>query len=336
MKFPIHTIAAALLAIALATSPACADGPVRQTPEQAKAAHAADRAEILAMAGNYKVRFDMQETTPWRADYTPLERKISDGHEVVRVIEDTPNRIVLQHMLVVEHDGKSHVIKHWRQDWDFQPARVLTYAGKGAWIWEEVPERMRAGRWAQTVWQVDDSPRYAGWGQFETQAGIRRWRSNWTWRPLARRDAVRKPVYDRYYSINRHQPAPGGWIHWQDNTKMALVGGEMRPVVQEYVLNTYTRFDGYDVKAADDYWAATKGYWQAVRATWDGVAATKGGIAIQEEAETGTVVSSRLLTLADEVQGGKTTEAAAIAEARALIADRTTAIPATALAQAAR
>ena len=257
--------------------PARADEPVRQS---AAAAFAADRADILAMAGNYKIRFDMQETTAWRPGYTPIERKISGGHEAVRVIEDSPKRIVLQHLLVVEHGGQSHVIKHWRQDWEYEPTRILAYAGPGRWVWEDVPAAMRAGRWSQTVYQVDDSPRYAGWGRWETEAGLRRWRSNATWRPLARRDAVRKPVYDRYYAINRHQPAPAGWVHWQDNVKMGMVDGKLVPIVQETVLNTYTRFDGFDVKAADDYWAKTKSFWAAVRAGWDRVAAAKGGIAV--------------------------------------------------------
>jgi len=310
-------------ALALLPVPALADAPLRQTAAEAQAAKAADRADILAMAGHYKVRFDMQETTPWAVGYTPLDRKISGGNEVVRVIEDTPDHIALQHLLVVEHDGETHVIKHWRQDWDYQPSRVLVYAGQGQWVWEAVPERMRAGRWSQTVYQVDDSPRYAGWGRFETQGGVRRWRSNWTWRPLARRDAVRHPVYDRYYAINRHQPTPTGWVHWQDNMKMGLKDGRLVPIVQESVLNTYERFDGFDGKAADDYWAKTKDYWAAVRAAWSRVADTKGGIAVEEQAETGTVISGRLLTIADDIRSGKITSAAGTAEATALI-DRNT------------
>jgi hypothetical protein len=178
---------------------------------------------------------------------------------------------------------------------------------------------MRHGRWSQTVYQVDDSPRYAGWGEFTTVGGVRRWRSNWTWRPLARRDAVRHPVYDRYLAINRHQNTPDGWIHWQDNMKMGLVGGKLTPIVQESVLNTYARFDGYNVKAADDYWTATKAYWAAVRAEWGKVAAARGGIGIKEEAETGTVVSARLLEMANFIQDGTMKQAAAIAEARRLI-----------------
>lgn len=320
----INRFGALALAIALATSPALAQPAATQRPAaEAQAAFEAARADILAMAGDFKVRFDMQESTPWMTSYTPLERKISGGHESVRVIEDTGNKIVLQHLLVVEHEGKTHVIKHWRQDWEYEPARILAYAGQGTWKWEDVPENLRANRWSQTVWQVDDSPRYAGWGQWETQAGVRRWGSSWTSRPLARRDAVRNPVYDRYYGINRHQPTPTGWIHWQDNTKMGIFDGQLKPVVQEYVLNTYTRFSDYPVDAADKYWAATKGYWASVRAAWDDVAQTSGGIRVQEEADTGTVISARLLEMGTAIAEGAMTETDAIAEARKLIAKAT-------------
>ncbi len=316
----LSVLRGSILALAIISAPALAHPPIAERPAaEEKAAFEADRADILAMAGNFKVRFDMQESTRWDASYTPLERKISGGHEVVRVIEDTGRKIVLQHLLVINDNGKDMVIKHWRQDWEYEPEKLLVYADRHVWRWETVPEKMRRGRWSQTVWQVDDSPRYGGWGQFEEQAGVRRWRSNWTWRPLARRDAVRNPVYDRYMSINRHQTSPDGWIHWQDNTKMASRGGKLVPIVQEYVLNSYTRFDGYNVKAADDYWAATRGYWKAVRDEWDRVAASKGGIAIEEDAETGTVISARLLEMADDVQDGSMTEKAAIAEALKLI-----------------
>ena len=314
-------LSASLLALAATTAPAHAHPPIEAG--QATASFAQDRADILAMAGNYKVRFDMQETTRWDPAYTPLGPKLSGGHEVVRVIEDTGRKIILQHMLVANDEGKEIVIKHWRQDWEYEPARVLVYADRNTWKWEDVPEKMRTGRWSQTVWQVDDSPRYGGWGQFETQGGLRRWRSNWTWRPLARRDAVRNPVYDRYLSINRHQNTSEGWIHWQDNTKLATKDGKLTPIVQESVLNTYTKFDGYNVKAADDYWAATKDYWAAVRAEWDRVANEKGGIGIGEEAATGTVISARLMQLASDIEAGKTTPDKAIAEARKLIADST-------------
>lgn len=315
----IRTLSFAL-ALAAAT-PALADGPVGQrTAADEQASFQADRADILKMAGEFKVRFDMQESTPWRADYTPIPAKVSGGHEVVRVIEDTGRKISLQHLLVVDAGGTPMVIKHWRQDWTYEPEKLLVYADSGSWTYEAVPERMRKGRWSQTVWQVDDSPRYGGWGQWTTEGGIRRWRSNWTWRPLARRDAIRKPVYNRYLGINRHQPTPTGWIHWQDNTKMGVVEGKLAPIVQEYVLNTYTRDASFNVKAADDYWAATKGYWAAIRAEWDRIGAAKGGIRMTEQADAGTVISGRLLEIANEIRSGKLTEAKAIAAAKALMA----------------
>ncbi len=136
-------------------------------------------------------------------------------------------------------------------------------------------------------------------------------------------DAIRNPVYAHYQAINRHQPMPGGWIHWQDNTKMKSGEGGAVPYVQESVLNSYKKFNGYDVSAANDYWTKTQGYWAAVREAWDEVIAKNGGIAIEEEAQTGTVISARLLTMGTEISDGKLSEADAVKEARSLIAGAT-------------
>lgn len=317
----------AALALSAVPAPALADGPIVQSAEAAKAAFEEDRKTILAMAGDFKVTFDMQESTPWMPGYTPLERKISGGYESIRVIEDTGTRIVLQHLLVTGDEANPYVVKHWRQDWQYQPEAILAFKGGDTWELTPVPEKMRAGRWSQTVYQTDDSPRYAGWGEWETSQGIRRWRSNWTARPLARRDAIRNPVYDHYMGINRHQLTPTGWIHWQDNTKMqtpADGAGEAKPVVQEYVLNTYERFDGYNVAAAEAYWERTKGYWNAVRGKWDAVAAAHGGIRIAQEPSAGTVIASELMSLADQIKDGEETTEAASAKALALIEEGTT------------
>lgn len=322
-----HRMSALLAALLLsATSfayPALADGPVATIAEQVEAKFQADRRLILAMAGNYNVKFDFQETTAWQPDYTPIAAKISGGHEAVRVIEDTGRVIKLQHLLIVQDEGKTFVIKHWRQDWTYEPASVLIYAGAGKWVLEDVPERMRKGRWSQTVWQTDDSPRYGGWGEWSEEGSVPRWRSNWTWRPLARRDAVRKPAYDRYRAINRHSPAPTGWIHWQDNIKMGMRDGNLVPFVQESVLNSYTLSTGFDPKPADNYWAKTSLYWAAVRAEWDKTIAAGGGISVGEVAETGSAAAERLMDMASEINDGKLKPDAAILRARAVIAEVT-------------
>ncbi|MEO9470252.1 DUF6607 family protein [Parasphingorhabdus sp.] len=313
-------LGAALFAMALITSPAMADDRHSQmTATESKASFEQDRADILAMAGDYKVKFDMAETTSWRNDYVPIKAKISGGHESVRVIKDTGKEIVLQHLLVAEHEGKTFVIKHWRQDWVYEPANVLVYTGAGEWTNEAVPQTERKGQWSQTVWQVDDSPRYGAVGEWKTINGVRSWTSNRTARPLARRDAVRNPEYDHYQAINRHQPMPGGWVHWQDNTKMKTVDGKALPYVQESVLNTYKKFNGYSVAAADNYWTKTKDYWQEVRDEWDAVIAKNGGVTVEEEAATGTVISARLLEMGTDISEGKMTKSVAVTEARSLI-----------------
>ena len=327
MKLKVR-LGAALFALALATSPALASGEQQQIASaEMQASFAQDRADILAMAGDYKVRFDMAETTSWREDYEPIKAKISGGHESVRVIKDSGTEIVLQHLLVAEHEGETFVIKHWRQDWTYEPAKVLVYADAGTWVNKDVSQSARQGVWSQTVWQVDDSPRYGGLGKWQTVNGLRSWTSDWTARPLARRDAVRDPVYDHYQAINRHQSMPGGWIHWQDNVKMKRVDGKAVPYVQESVLNTYKKFDGYSVSAADDYWTKTKAYWAEVRREWDAVIAANGGVTVEEEAQTGTVISARLLGMGTEISEGKLSEAAAVKEARSLIKGATSKRP---------
>lgn len=108
-----YKLGAALMAIALATPPAMAqtiDAKVGSLEE--KASFYQDRADILAMAGDYKVSFDIKETTSWRADYTPLKGEVSGGHESVRVIKDTGDEIILQHILVAEFGGNTVIIKH--------------------------------------------------------------------------------------------------------------------------------------------------------------------------------------------------------------------------------
>jgi len=320
----VWTALLGLLAIcsALFATPATAQLP--NPPVQQDADFETARRAILAMAGNYRVRFDMRETTPWRQGYTALDPKTSGGHEVVRVIADTGRFISLQHLLVVEAEGQTHVIKHWRQDWTYEPENVLVYAGPSRWRAEPVPADRRRGAWSQTVWQVDDSPRYGGVGRWTITGGVPRWRSDWSWRPLARRDAIRNPVYDRYLGVNRHSPAPdGSWIHWQDNIKMGAVDGAVVPFVQEIVLNTYRPFSGFDVAIADRYWAATQAYWAVVREEWARAERETGGVAVAEEAQAGNIISARLLDMGTEIFEGRRENGNATAEARRLIRDAT-------------
>jgi hypothetical protein len=61
MKKCTSIIGASLLVLACAASPVLAHPPT--ATEQTAASFEQDRADIVAMAGNFKVRFDMQEST---------------------------------------------------------------------------------------------------------------------------------------------------------------------------------------------------------------------------------------------------------------------------------
>ena len=284
-----------------------------------------DRQSILAMAGDYRVRFEFDETTPFLDGYEPREPTRSGGHEIVRVIADTGSFISLQHTLVAEHDGQVIIIKHWRQDWTYEPQTVLTYTGPDTWTLSPVSDADRHGAWSQTVWQTDDSPRYGGVGRWDYSNGVASWEAR-AWRPLARRDATRSPPYDRYDAMNRHVLTPTGWVHEQDNFKVRQGPNGLETVVHEFGVNTYTRFDAYNVAAGDAYWTATADYWTAVRGFWDAaIAAGQGTIHVDEQADWGSEVSEALMTLAGQIQDGETTTEAAIVRARTIIAEETTA-----------
>lgn len=280
-----------------------------------------DRAAILAMAGDYRVTFDFTETVSFVDDYELKDRYVTGGYESVRVIEDRGDFISLQHILVVGgEDGMP--IKHWRQDWRYEPETVLTFIGGNAWRKTPVAAGDRAGKWSQTVYQVDDAPRYGAVAAWSHANGASEWEPPSAWRPLPRRDATKRADYHVIDAVNRHAITPDGWVHEQDNSKLVLTG-EQRLLVREIGVNTYLKSDEYNAAIADDYWAKTNAYWAGVRDMWTVKEASSDafGLTIQGEPEE---LYMKLLTLADNVAKGEQTARDALPEARAIIDDYTT------------
>ncbi|MBD0427019.1 hypothetical protein FF099_01635 [Aquisalinus flavus] len=280
-----------------------------------------DRAAILAMAGDYKVSFDFTETVPFVAGYELKEPKLSGGHEVVRVIRNDEDFISLQHILVVGGEQK-FPIKHWRQDWIFEPASIPEYAGGNAWRKRDFSAVERDGKWAQLVYQVDDGPRYGALAEWTHEHGVSSWTSPPNMRPLPRRDATTRDDYDAILATNRHAITPAGWVHEQDNSKLILRGGEPRILVREIGVNTYNNDDGFEASIADEYWAATADYWAIVRDAWTALEQDHDafGLTVQGEPE---ALYMPLLDLAGEVEEGTLTVAEAGEQAEALIEEYT-------------
>jgi hypothetical protein len=82
-----------------------------------------DRAAILAMAGSFRASFDFVKVLGYAPDYRPSAPYQSWGTERVIVLEQSADKIVLQHVLemrIKDAEGKvsaPFVTKHWRQDW---------------------------------------------------------------------------------------------------------------------------------------------------------------------------------------------------------------------------
>jgi hypothetical protein len=239
-----------------------------------------DRAAIKAMAGEYRICFDFQETVPLRPGYQLSAPYFSWATERIWVLEDTPTRIVLQHQLVMRfagHGDEPVVIKHWRQDWTWQDSDLLRYRGRATWRHEKLTPEEAAGSWSQAVYGVGDEPRYETSGRWSHDGEMSSWTSDRHWRPRPRREKTVRKDYDVLDGIHRITITPDGWVLWQDNRKLKLAedGTALRDglIAAEIGLERYQRLDGFDWKPGTDLWEQEQAEWAAVRATWNEVLA---------------------------------------------------------------
>jgi hypothetical protein len=275
-------IATSLTLLALST--ACASGhESTAAPRPASAAELGicapelDVVAIRAMAGSYDVGFSFEETDVLTAGYRKREIHRSAATELVALVEDTPRRLSLQHVLVVG----GGVVKHWRQDWTFEDRELLEFRGRGVWERRTVPAEAVRCTWSQAVFAVDDSPRYEGYGRWVHDARGSVWASNETWRPLPRREYTTRSDYDVLVAVNRHRITASGWEHEQDNVKLVLEPRHL--LVRERGSNGYTRTKATETAPAASYWQSTAPFWKEVRAEWARVLASHQRLRLRVE-----------------------------------------------------
>lgn len=238
-----------------------------------------DRRAILAMAGPYRTSFDFLETVGFVPDYDPQRPYQSWSTEYVYVIEDQGDFISLQHIIVMffeDEDGRVSgpaVVKHWRQDWQYEDRDLHVYVGHNTWQHQRLSRKAAKGNWSQAVFQVDDSPRYESFGQWVHHGNYSSWISRNTWRPLPRREFSVRDDYHVLSGTNRHTITPTGWVHEEDNLKLVLnergePARETPYLAREAGLNRYERIVNHDFTAGDAYWERTHLFWADVRAAW--------------------------------------------------------------------
>ena len=239
-----------------------------------------DRRAILAMAGDYRTSFDFIETVGFTEGYQPKAPYQSWGTERVYVVANEPEFVSLQHIIVmhfVDADGfesDAMVVKHWRQDWRYEDEEMHVFRGRGAFARRVLDQESRDSAWTQTVYQVDDSPRYEAVGRWTHAPGVSYWQSDDRRRPLPRREFSIRDDYQALYGSHRITITPAGWTQEEDALKLVLDENNRPSTSQPYLareagLSRYDRLLDYDFSAGDDYWQDTGAFWSRVRHYWD-------------------------------------------------------------------
>ncbi|HWK49404.1 MAG TPA: DUF6607 family protein, partial [Steroidobacter sp.] len=142
------------------------------------------------------------------------------------------------------------------------------------------------GAWMQTVYQVDESPRYASVGRWEHSASFSTWLSAETWRPLPRREWSVRDDYQALVGTNRHTISPTGWIQEENNLKTVLTSARQvdpsQPyLAREYGVARYERIRDADFAQADVYYDRTKQFWDQVRNEWSQIFVKQGEVTLK-------------------------------------------------------
>lgn len=237
-----------------------------------------DKEAIKSLVGCYKVTFEFAETFAPDTAYKYYDRKFEWGIEKVFIVEETENRISLQHILIV---NDTFIVKHWRQDWIYENKELLSYTNDNKWIKTILSNKEAKGTWTQKVYQVDDSPRYEGYGTWVHVDGRHFWQST-TDAPLPRREFTIRSDYNILKRHSKIELTDYGWILEQDNEKINRTPNGDVLVCWEKGFEKFYRGD-FDCSAADEWWSKNQHFWSDVRAVWEDVVAKNKQINLEKK-----------------------------------------------------
>lgn len=257
-----------------------------------------DKAAIRQMEGCYKVTFSFSETFSAKKDYEYHDKKFDQGIEYVKIIEETEDKIVLQHLLVV---SDSMIVKHWRQDWVYENRDLLVYDKDQTWKNIQISEEEAKGTWTQKIFQVDDSPRYEGYGTWVHVDGRHFWEAKAD-APLPRREHTKRDDYNVMGRFSHIEIFNDGWVLEQDNDKIVRSdSGDEIICAEKGIERFYT--GEYNCQPAIDYWNKHQEFWKVVREVWTEKLA-KGTIHLELMAS-GNIIYMRMFELAEETSKAK-------------------------------
>lgn len=255
-----------------------------------------DRNAIKSLAGFYRVNFNYGEVTSPNPDYTFSKPYKSHAKEWAEIIVDEPKRIVIQHMLAI---NDSTVIKHWRQDWTYEDPEIMLYTQDNAWKKATLKPADIKGTWTQKVYQVDDSPRYQGYGTWSHVGGRDAWQSE-TDSPLPRRESTVRSDYNVLNRGSRITITKDGWMFEQDNKKINRTPQGDKVLAVEKGYEEFTKIDPKPFAYAQSWWNIQKNFWGDVREVWADLAKdSKADFKVHTKAN-GKLLYETLFTLGDQ------------------------------------
>ena len=241
-----------------------------------------DREAIKALAGTYKVTFNYVETFSPDDDYKFHERHRSSAKELALILEDSPKKIVIQHLLVMR--GDSMIIKHWREDWTYEDTQILAYDKSDTWKKVTLSANDVKGKWTQKVYQVDDSPRYQAIGTWVHVDGKHQWQSN-SDSPLPRREHSERSDYNVLNRGNTLYLTKTGWMFEQDNKKIIRSESGDKLLAMEKGLEEFVKTDPKSFGYAHTWWKQQEKFWKDARETWDVVFAENNVIKLNTKVD---------------------------------------------------
>jgi len=228
-----------------------------------------DREAIKSLAGTYKVTFNYAETFSPDRQYKFHDRHRSSAKELALIIEDSPKKIVIQHLLVIRD---SMIIKHWREDWTYEDPEILVYDKDDTWKKVTLSANDTKGKWTQKVYQVDDSPRYQAIGTWVHVDGRHQWQSN-SDSPLPRREHSERSDYNVLNRGNNVYLTKTGWMFEQDNKKIIRGPEGDKLLAMEKGLEEFTKVGPEGFEYAQNWWKENESFWKDAREVWDTVVA---------------------------------------------------------------
>ena len=240
-----------------------------------------ERAAIHKMAGCYLVDYSYTETESLKEGYVRDGRvydvnKNKSFKELIYVIEDSPTKIRLQHVLFgVQLDGaimEGSQLRHQAEDWEYAADFAYDFVRPANWVVRDLRSQRTA--WLRKITNLDDGLRYQCSAPWNTENAYPEWTcSNYAPIPgRETRDMGRKD-YNTLQRTTRIVNYGNSWLERQNNIKTIhdLATDVRTPLAKEEGKNWYVRLPDSECEVVVPYVKAHTPFWNLLQETWAGV-----------------------------------------------------------------